>query len=523
MNRKADPDGICKCSRTSSIFPRISGSDGSANMRTANYQPTIWDYDYVQSLRSDYVGETYTRRLDKLKRYVKPMLGKVKKPLDQLIYNQYNQHEEWKKNDLYATALAFRLLRQHGYDVPQDVFSRFKDETGSFKACLCEDVKGLLCLYEASYLCVQGESTLEQARDFAYRHLGKALEQNIDQNLAIEDMNHILVELAKLDYNMVQATHQEELRHMSSWWRSTRLGEKLNFARDRLMESFLWTVGVIFEPQYGYCRRMSTKVNTLVTIIDDVYEVYGTLGELELFTDAVDRWDINAMDQLPEHMKLCFLALYNSINEMAYDALKEHGLHIISYLRKRGQTYVNLTYWRPKWYYNGYTPTLQEYISNAWISISGPLTLIHGYFLVANSITKEASQSLRRYHSIIRWSSMILRLSDDLGTSLDERKRGDVPKSIQCHMYETGASEEDARKHISYLIGETWKKLNEDRTAESPFPETFIGIATNLARMAQCMYQHGDGHGIEDGETKDRVLSLLVEPIPLDNDKRFLV
>ena len=40
------------------------------------------------------------------------------------------------------------------------------------------------------------------------------------------------------------------------------------------------------------------------------------------------------MDQLPEHMKLCFLALYNSINEMAYDALKEHGLHIISYLRK---------------------------------------------------------------------------------------------------------------------------------------------------------------------------------------------
>ena len=55
------------------------------------------------------------------------------------------------------------------------------------------------------------------------------------------------------------------------------------------MESFLWTVEVIFEPHYGYCRRMSTKVNTLITIIDDVYNVYGTLDELELFTDAVDR------------------------------------------------------------------------------------------------------------------------------------------------------------------------------------------------------------------------------------------
>uniref|UniRef100_F6I6K0 Terpene synthase N-terminal domain-containing protein n=1 Tax=Vitis vinifera TaxID=29760 RepID=F6I6K0_VITVI len=241
--------------------------------RTANYHPPIWDYDYVQSLRSDYVvgmqGETYTRRLDKLKRDVKPMLGKVKKPLDQLelidvlqrlglyyhfkdeikrildsIYNQYNQHEEWMKDDLYATALEFRLLRQHGYDVPQDVFIRFKDETGSFKACLCEDMKGMLCLYEASYLCVQGESTMEQARDFAHRHLGKGLEQNIDQNLAIEvnhalelplhwrmprlearwfidvcekrqDMNPILLEFDKLDFNMVQATHQEDLRYMS--------------------------------------------------------------------------------------------------------------------------------------------------------------------------------------------------------------------------------------------------------------------------------------------------------------------
>ena len=55
------------------------------------------------------------------------------------------------------------------------------------------------------------------------------------------------------------------------------------------MENFLWTVGVIFEPQYGYCRRMLTKVNTLITIIDDVYDVYGTMDELELFTDVVDR------------------------------------------------------------------------------------------------------------------------------------------------------------------------------------------------------------------------------------------
>ena len=35
------------------------------------------------------------------------------------------------------------------------------------------------------------------------------------------------------------------------------------------------------------------------------------------------------MDQLPNYMKICFLVLYNSVNEMAFDPLKEQGLHII--------------------------------------------------------------------------------------------------------------------------------------------------------------------------------------------------
>lgn len=55
------------------------------------------------------------------------------------------------------------------------------------------------------------------------------------------------------------------------------------------MENFLWTVGVVFEPEFGYCRRMLIKVNALITVIDDIYDVYGTLDELELFTDAVER------------------------------------------------------------------------------------------------------------------------------------------------------------------------------------------------------------------------------------------
>uniref|UniRef100_A0A7N2MJ25 Terpene synthase metal-binding domain-containing protein n=1 Tax=Quercus lobata TaxID=97700 RepID=A0A7N2MJ25_QUELO len=107
--------------------------------------------------------------------------------------------------------------------------------------------------------------------------------------------------------------------------------EKLSFARDRLTESFFWTVGCTFHPHFGYCRIISTKLNVLITVLDDIYDVYGTIDELELFTDVVERWDINSMDGLPNYMKICFLALHNSVNEMAFDILKEQEFHIIRY------------------------------------------------------------------------------------------------------------------------------------------------------------------------------------------------
>lgn len=164
------------------------------------------------------------------------------------------------------------------------------------------------------------------------------------------------------------------------WWEHIGLAKNLGFTRDRLMECFFWTVGMAFEPELSNLRKGLTKVAALVTTIDDVYDVYGTLDELELFTDAVDRlitlhrppppgkkknrrkicqthtytfmvynyakhtfnflmvyifrWDINAVKDLPHCMKLCFLALYNAVNEMVYDTLKEKGENILPYLTK---------------------------------------------------------------------------------------------------------------------------------------------------------------------------------------------
>ena len=40
------------------------------------------------------------------------------------------------------------------------------------------------------------------------------------------------------------------------------------------------------------------------------------------------------MEELPEYMKICYFAMFNFANELAYDVLKKEGLNILPYLKK---------------------------------------------------------------------------------------------------------------------------------------------------------------------------------------------
>ncbi|RXH68081.1 hypothetical protein DVH24_028228 [Malus domestica] len=484
------------------------------------YKPSIWSYDFVQSLKIDdnpLQDKVYKDGWKFLEEKVKHMIdynenddndintlttlefiddiqrlglgyhfeNDIRIALNKILNNSDGQGTY---QSLHLTALSFRLLRQHGFQVSQDVFRRFTDDNGSFKAWLCKDVKGMLSLYEASYFAFEGESLLDEGLAFSTNYLknlsglnvtnglgeqvSHALElplhhrmQRLESRWYIEayskrpDANKVLLEIAKRDFNRVQCTLQRDLQEVSRWWVDMGLAEKLSFTRDRLMEYFFWSVGIIFEPQHSHVRKELTKVAALVTTIDDVYDVYGTLDELELFTSAVERWDIKAVEILPDYMKLCFLALYNTVNKMIYETLKKQGEN-------------------------------------------------------SQGITKQALECLENHHSLLRWPSLIFRLSNDLSTSAAEVERGETANSISCMMRGSlHISEESARQYISNLVENSWKKLNKDGASATPFTEQFVKAARNLARISQCIYQYGDGHGAPDTRAKNRIRSVIIDPI----------
>ncbi|KAI3932770.1 hypothetical protein MKW92_017457 [Papaver armeniacum] len=91
-----------------------------------------------------------------------------------------------------------------------------------------------------------------------------------------------------------------------------------------------------------------------------------------------------------------FLALYNTTNEIAYEVLKKHGLDAIQYLKNAWSDLCKAYLIEAGWYNSGYTPTLEEYLENAWISVGVPSIQVHAYFLLDDyEITKEALDCLK--------------------------------------------------------------------------------------------------------------------------------
>lgn len=96
-----------------------------------------------------------------------------------------------------------------------------------------------------------------------------------------------------------------------------------------------------------------------------------------------------------------------------------------------------------------------------------------------------------------------------------EVERGDAPSSIRCYMIEENATEEEGRGHMRNLISDSWKKINGLLIKTPATQQRMIRYVVNTARVANFIYQNGDGFGNQDRETRAQVLSCLIHPLPL--------
>ncbi|PIN08858.1 Vetispiradiene synthase [Handroanthus impetiginosus] len=525
--------------------------------RVANFSPSLWGDLFINSSSIDtQVPECYGNEIEELKEKVGKMIVASEKKLEEklvlidiverlgLSYHFKNEIQaqlelifngsfklENEEKDLFITALEFRLLRQHGFDASSCVFKKFIENNGKFEENLRGDIKGLLSLYEAAHLKYHGETILEEALIFSttiletivnkqelsialiVRQAKHALEQPLQRSIERLEARYFidfyeenelkdesLLRLAKLDFNQLQMLHRKEVYEVSRWWKDLDFISKLSYARDRVVECYFWSLGMYFEPQYSRARVMLAKVIAMISIIDDTYDSYGTIDELEIFTQAIER---------------------------------EHGRSFAVHYAKATMKELARGYnTEAKWFTEGHVPSFADYMANGCIT-STYNVLTTASYLGMNSATKEAFDWVMKQHRLQVAAAILGRIMNDTARSVTittcylirglncksllpneefEKIRGQPATGIECYMNEYGVSEEEALKELSNIAENAWKNINEEFVKKDGISMEIIKTVVDLARVTYVVYKHNqDKYTHPEKVLKPHIIRLLVD------------
>ncbi|XP_056163102.1 (-)-germacrene D synthase-like [Syzygium oleosum] len=553
------------------------GRSGGVERRSAEYHESIWGDYFLKyaspsnSTKFKFLGRV-EEQVEELKGVVRKMLTDVAdKPskmlhlIDEIqrlgidyhfereideqldhIHKSYSQldHGGFMGDDLHMVALMFRLLRQQGFNISSEVFNKFKDSEGKFRESLITDVRGLLTLYEACHLRCHGDDILEEALPFAITQLESIDEMKVTNSLAKqvscalnrplrkglprlearhyislyqEEPSHdeVLLALAKLDFNLLQEQHQKELGRITRWWKDKDVARKFPFSRDRIVELFFWISGVYFQPEFAEARYILNRVIALISILDDIYDVYGTIEELVSFTEAIEKWSVDAMDGLPEYMQAYYkvlLDLYDEIgNELAMKGRSYRLVYAKEAMKKQARGYFD----EAKWFHTGYTPTMEEYMPLALLTTGYEEIAITSLVGMGEVVTRDAFEWLLGDCKILKASQIICRFMDDIASHQLEQKRGHVASSVELLMKENGISEQEAEEDLQKRVVDAWKDINEEFLRPTAVPAPVLTRILNLSQVIDVLYTNGDHYTHSKTKLKDHIISLYVSPLPM--------
>ncbi|KAI5333421.1 hypothetical protein L3X38_023552 [Prunus dulcis] len=274
--------------------------------------------------------------------------------------------------------------------------------------------------------------------------------------------NETLLKLAKLDFNLVQSLHKKELSEITRWWKEVDFERKLPFGRDRIVELYFWAMAVYFEPHYSAARIIVSKIIAVGTLMDDIYDAYGTFEELEIFTEAIRRWDVNCMDELPDYMQIYYQTLLNLFNEVEDEMVKQGNSYRIYHAKEAAKASCRAYFAEARWLHEGCIPSMEEYMHVATTTVGNHLLATISLLGMGDVVTKEVFEWLFSNPKILRASNIMFRLMDDIAGSKFEKERGHVASSIDCYMKQYGVSEEETLDVFNKQVVDLWKDINEE-------------------------------------------------------------
>ncbi|KAM7486335.1 hypothetical protein LguiA_002344 [Lonicera macranthoides] len=459
--------------------------------RTANYHPSIWGDHFLKYVNSDCMKSdgAIEQQHEQLKEEVRKMIvggsdeavqqlklidaiqrlgvsyhfeGEIDVALKNHLVNFNDSFGKCNKisdeDDLYMVALRFRLLRQQGHYVSCDVFNKFKNGERKFKESLINDMQGLLSLYESAHLRVHEEDILDEALEFTTSHLEQMLNSLSNNTLSASQVVYALNMPIRKGLTRLEARH--------------------------------------YIPIY---QQDNSHNETLLK-----------LAKLDF-----NMWDINSANQLPEYMRHVYATLLDVYKEMEEELSKEGKSYHVEYAKEGMKQLVRAYSHEASWYHKGYVPTMEEYMEVALVSGAHIMLATTSFVGMGELVTKQAFDFVSNNPLIVKASSVIGRLADDMVGHEFEQERGHVASAVECYMKQHSVTKEETFIEFNKRITNAWKDMNQECISPTAVPMALLERVLNLARVINLVYKDEDGYTHAKTRIKNFVTSLLIESVPI--------
>nr|APP91795.1 diterpene synthase-like protein [Marchantia polymorpha] len=493
----------------------------------------------------------------------------IKDCLDYVYRFWTNYGLSWARSanvkDVDDTAMGFRLLRQHGYDVSADVFKQFRGDNGEF-FCFAgqsgQAVTGMFNLYRAAQTRFPGETILEEALHFtrSFLEVKHAQKGCFDKWIITKDLegevgyaldlpwncslprietrayldhygsddiwigktlyrmpfvnNTTYLALAKADFNLCQSIHQLELQRVLRWNQDCDFSG-LTFAKQRTYEWYFSAVTHLPAPELAVARLVWARNCVLTSVIRDFFDDAGCcLEEKRSFLAATTSWDSSALDGAKASTNILFEGFRNTVNAQIQEGLFAQDRDLGPYFRATWlrwvESMVKEAEWKASLSVDNVAPSFEEYLRNSEISIAlEPVVLITSFFLGESIPDNDFSPEAGQLQDLMRLANRVGRLSDDIRNF----KRAPCEEKLNAVALLMGQSPgqtaEAVLSRLQTMVDDDMLQLSMQVHQPSKLPSCLKHLHFNMART-MILGQRSSGCL---GSLKPHIRRLLFEPV----------
>ncbi|XWS28559.1 hypothetical protein CRYUN_Cryun25bG0080500 [Craigia yunnanensis] len=434
-----------------------------------NFSPNMWGDRFLLLPFSNSEFESCSRQVEVLKEMVKDMfVTSTDDPIENMYlitslyrlgvsYHFESEIEEKLSHlfttlpqfmdntdyDLHTVGVIFQVFRSYGYKMPCDVFNKFNNGDGMFKEELTSNIKGMINLYEASHWGMHGELILDEALAFTTLHLESLVSQSCPDHL-----REYIANALNRPYH--KGMPRLEARQYISFY------EKYHESRNDILLKFA---------KYDFNRVQM---------------------HLQQELSLLSRYDISAMDELPgDYLKSLYETVLNISDEVEEDVSKEERSFCVSCIKESVKKQVLAYHVQVRWRHECIMPAFDEFLENEIWSIGAILSLALLMVEMEEADENEYQWLINCDDKILRATSVLNRLYNDIQSYEDEEKRGIPLSGIACYMKEYGVSKKEAIEGLQERIRFGWKDLNEGFLVRpTPVARQILMGAFNIARVS---------------------------------------